>query len=287
MRWEDVANQIRRSPFYRDRIGEISTPELSRAPLTRRADLLRDQLEHLPHGTRRLPGSTPVRAGVAGSGEDLLVLVWSAAELAAERVAGTRLLRRLGVAPGMRVANTLPGALATPGSLLLGDVIEELGGLDVPLGTIESEASARQAWELVDRVQPDVLVLDGPALLAATPAAPRPWWRGIVWLERPSGPIAAAAGFTGWERIWLAVPEATSFIAGSCTASRLHVDDRVMAEVVEERTGEVLPPGREGILALTLLDGETPLLRYASALRARVDPRPCPCGAAGLVIEVA
>src|SRR3989454_8664643 len=208
-------------------------------PLTRREDLVRDQLAH----PRRPPGAAPpVRLGVSGSGEDLLVLAWSAADLARERTAGTRLLARFGVAAGMRVANTLPGALATPGSLLLGDVVEELGALDVPLGQVDGAAAARQAWELVDRVTPDVTVLDDAStatFLAAAPPAERPWWRGIVWLRvgaraaRPALP--AAAGFAGWQREWLAVPEATSFVAGTCAARRFHLDEGVVVEVVDEK----------------------------------------------------
>src|SRR5438046_693156 len=158
------------------------------APLTRRADLVRDQLAHPPHGTRRPPGAAPpVRLGVSGSGVELLVLAWSAADLARERAAGTRLLTRLGVAPGMRVANTLPGALATPGSLLLGDVVEELGALDVPLGP---------------------------------------------------------------------------------------VDDGVVAEIAD------------GVLVLTARGLDTSLQRYASDVPARLAAGPCPCGAAGTVLEV-
>ena len=249
------------------------------APLTRRADLVRDQLAD---GARRQPGAaTPVRLGVSGSGADLLVLVWSAADLARERAAGTRLLARLGVAPGMRVANTLSGALATPGSLLLGDVVEELGALDVPLGVIDGAPAARDAWELVDRVRPDVMVLDDPSatpFLAAPPAADRPWWRGIVWLRegaravRPTVP--AAAGFGGWHREWLAVPEATSFVAGTCAAARFHLDEGVVAEVAE------------GMLVLTPLGFEASLERYVSEVPARIDPGPCPCGVGGPVIVV-
>lgn len=258
------------------------------APLTRREDLVRDQLAHPPLGTRRPPDApAPVRAGVAGSGETLLVLAWSATELARERAAGVRVLGRLGVAPGMRIANTLPGALATPGSLLLGDVVEELGALDVPLGTIDDPAAAMAAWELVDRVQPDVIVLgdDADAFLAGAPPAERPWWRGIVWLRAGGGASRAApAGFRGWQRTWLAVPEATSFVAGTCRAERFHADDRVLAEVVDGR-GVAVAPGGRGMLVLTPLDLDAPLVRYATALGARMLPA-CTCGEPGTVLEL-
>src|SRR5262245_7741849 len=112
------------SPFYRDRIAHtaadsVNDPEqvLAGLALTRREELLLDQVTHLPNGTRQFADAPPaVRAGVSGSGADLVVLTWSSADLARERAAGTRLLRGLGVRPGMRVANTLLGALATPGS---------------------------------------------------------------------------------------------------------------------------------------------------------------------------
>jgi len=252
------------------------------APLTHRTDLVCDQRTHPPHGTRRPPGAAPpVRLGVSGSGAEILLLAWSAADLARERAAGTRLLARLGVAPGMRVANTLPGALATPGSLLLGDVVEELGALDVPLGPLEDAASARQAWDLVERVTPDVIVLDDASaatFLAAAPPAERPWWRGIVWLRvgaraaRPALP--GAARFGGWQREWLAVPEATSFVAGTCAAGRFHVDEEVVAEVAD------------GMLVLTPLGLEVPLERYATELPARLISGPCGCAAGGTTLEI-
>src|SRR6185295_6649899 len=248
--------------FYRERLARAGLRSadgpaaLARLPLTRRDELVRDQLAHPPHGTRRAPGApSPVRLGVTGSGADLLLVGWSAAELARERRAGARLLARLGVEAGVRVANTLPGALVSPGSLLLGDVVEELGGLDVPLGEPTAEATARVAWDLVDRVEPAVLVLE-PAtalvLLGAAPRTARPWWRGIVWLARGGSTatpvVPPAVGFAGWQRTWLAVAEATSFVARSCAAGSFRPDVELVAEVVHPVTGAALPRGHDGIL---------------------------------------
>src|SRR5262245_66030163 len=125
-----------------------------------RADLVADQLARPPFGRRTFTTEDPaVRVGSTGTGNDLLLLAWSARELAREVEAGVRLLGRLGIRAGQRVANTLPGALATPGAPPLGDVNEAIGALDVPLGTVETEAAARAAWELVDRVQCQILIL--------------------------------------------------------------------------------------------------------------------------------
>jgi len=283
------------SPFYAPRLRAlgidaaritddptIAPRAWTSVPLTSRQELLRDQRDHLPHGSvRPLAAAAPVRAGVTGSGDDLLVLAWSAADLAHERAAGARLLTRLGIQAGMRVANTLAGALAVPGSLLLGDVIEEIGALDIPLGVPGTDGAARQAWELIERVQPDVLILEtdtAPRLLAAPPNHARDWWKGIVWLQRatrvdpPSVP--EGTGFTGWQRTWLAVPEVSSFIAGTCAARNFHIDPGVHAEIVDDR------------LVLTALEAETPVLRYATDLRAHAAGAPCSCGTDGMVIEL-
>src|SRR5262245_21675896 len=202
-----------------------------------RADLVADQLASPPFGRRRFTADEPaVRVGITGTGKDLLLLAWSASELAREVEAGVRLLGRLGIRAGQRVANTLPGALATPGALLLGDVNEAIGALDVPLGTAETEAAARAAWELVDRVQCQILILvpeTAESFFRAAPAAPRPWLVGIVWLQQPEGAVAPAvpAAFNAWERLWLAVPEVSSFVAGSCEHGLLHADAEAAVEV--------------------------------------------------------
>jgi len=67
--------------------------------------------------------------------------------------------------------------------------------------------------------------------------------------------VPAPPGFAGWQRTWLAVAEASSFVAGSCEQGGFHPAGAV-------RDGELV------------LDGG----RYASGLRARAIAA-CPCGA--------
>jgi hypothetical protein len=298
----ELVTRILHAPgtLYADRLqqaglregGGITRTSLARIALIRRDDLVRDQRDHPPHGTRRFTDAGhPVRAGASGSGEALLVLTWTAADLARERAAGARVLGRLGVCAGMRVANTLPGALTTPGALLLGDVVEEIGGLDVPLGETESDTAARQTWELVDRVQPEVLVLEettAAGFVAAAPSIAREWWRGVVWLRRgaASGSLRPLLpGFNGWQRTWLAIAEATSFVAGSCAIGNAHVDDEVLAEIVGA-SGGPLYAGQDGELVLTTLGLDTPVVRFATGVRARMPAAPCACGESGIALEL-
>jgi phenylacetate-CoA ligase len=299
------------SPFYRAAVSASESSQsgrcadvLARLSPTTRAELLRDQLAALPFGTRRFADAPwPVRLGATGTGSELLLLAWTAGDLARERAAGVRVLERVGVRRGMRVANALAGALTTPGALLLGDVVEELGALDVPLGVMTGDEQARQAWGLIDRIEPAVIVLETAAvqpLFAAAPERRRPWCAGIVWLDRGTRPapvppaVPAKLGFTGWQRSWLAIPEATSFVAASCPAAqsaardgaRFHLDDAVIAEVAEPTSGVPLAAGERGSLILTPLGLDNPLLRYATGLSVRRSTGPCRCGTEGPAFEL-
>ena len=246
------------------------------ATRVRRPDVVAAQRARPPFGRRAFePDDPPVRVGTTGTGDDLLLLAWAESDLARERRAGARLFARLGIRGEMRVANALPGALATPGALLVGDVNEEIGALDVPLGVVESEAAATAAWELIDRVEVNVLVLDpaGAAmLLGRRPAAARPWWQGMVWLRTPAGarPGATPDDFAGWQREWLAVPEVSCFAAGTCARGAFHAHESVTLDVT---AGELVVTARDG-------DG----VAYAPGIPARALAA-CACGA-GAAVEL-
>jgi len=69
--------------------------------------------------------------------------------------------------------------------------------------------------------------------------------------------------------------------AGECRAqSGLHVSPYVLVEVVDPKTGELLPRGDLGELVYTTVRRQgTPLLRYRSGDLGRLMPdEPCPCG---------
>lgn len=286
----DVFNKP--SAFYRARLlslGVETVEQLAEAwlrmPPTERGELIADQLAHLPHGSRHLAdAAAPVRAGACGSADALLVLTWTAADLARERAAGVRSLRAAGVRPGMRVANALPGALYTPGSLLFGDVVDELGALDIPLGEVTDARSAAAAWKLMERVQPNILALrpaDSAVLFDAAPASAGTWLEGILWMRSTaevSRSAATAPSLSARQGTWLAIPEAACFAATQRPCGAFHADDDVFVEFLDA-AGQ---PGASGTFAVTPLGRENVLLRYATGDSARTVA--CGCTALGFVL---
>jgi phenylacetate-CoA ligase len=70
-------------------------------------------------------------------------------------------------------------------------------------------------------------------------------------------------------------------VSGECERKDgLHInEDHFVAEIIDPNTGEPLPEGEEGELALTTLTKEAlPLLRYRTRDVTRLSPEPCACG---------
>jgi len=224
---------------------------------------------------RLADAATPVRLGACERAGETIVVTFTAADL--DRVAsyGARALGAAGVARGMKVANTLDGGIETPGSLILGDALERLGALDVPLGPVRDTAAAQAMARLVDRIGIDVLITSdasGAALVAAleqTPASISSW-RGTIWL----GAEERRAGADRWWRRWISVPEVSVFLAVECTRGALHLDPDVKAEL------------RDGELCCSALAGDAPLLAYRPGVGLRVSEQTCSCADPRLVVEI-
>ncbi len=185
---------------------------------------------HLP--PKRWHGLDPplVRCGVIGQGAGLVVAAWTAASLTEEKNAGVQMFRSFGVAATMRVVQTLPGALTTPGSLLVGDVLEELGALDAPFGPVRNEKDLQGFWDAVASLGAEVFVTDensGRRLLtAATPAGATGNLKKWIWVSgsprfRPP-PLPRWASMVECH-VWFTAPEAESFFAFLCPQGRVHL----------------------------------------------------------------
>ncbi|GIW42931.1 MAG: hypothetical protein KatS3mg077_0213 [Candidatus Binatia bacterium] len=222
----------------------------------RRNTLVRLQ-KRLPWTVWRRADAPLIRAGISGRGESLLVLAWSAPMLAREIEAGVRLLGRVGIRAGQRVANTLAGGLVTPGSLLLGDVVEAIGALDIPLGAMSSPQAAAYAWELLSRVGPDALVLDATTasvFFEAWPPRAGNVLEAVIWLHRDppaSWPRLPEHVHAKVELHWLTAPEVNCFLAYSCSQDHFHADESLTWIVVDSKS---LRPAQEGALLVMWAD---------------------------------
>ena len=109
------------------------------------------------------------------------------------------------------------------------------------------------------------------AATAASPALERP----APLEERPEAPMPPPAELSTIELGWtgLAVPEAASFVAGTCAAGRFHADPSLAVDV------------SDGRLVVGVPAGVRPAFAYRAAFAARrVDA--CGCGVAGAAFEV-
>jgi hypothetical protein len=223
-----------------------------------------------PVGYLRLADApSPLRLGICDRQAETIVLSWTADDLRRAAASGARAMRAAGILPRMKIANTLDGGFETPGSLILGDAVEALGGLDIPLGPVRDDRSALAAAELLARVGVDVLVASPPTagpLLSAIERGGARSLAGILWL----GPDPPRLNLGCWWRRWIAVPEVAIFTAIECERGRLHLDPSLRGEV------------ENGRVVLTPLVGDAPVLRYDSGLRAGVDASACGCGESGM-----
>lgn len=242
----------------------------------------------LPPQTWRRQVDPLIRAGVSGRGDALLVLAWTAQMLSVERSAGVRFLQLAGIRPGHRVANTLPGALTTPGSLLLGDVVEDLGALDIPLGPITNTEGAARCWELLRMVEPQALVLEAataPVFFADAPPAQEWSLNAVIWLHREIP--------TAWPRLpqnigaertlhWLTVPEVQCFFAHSCEEGHFHLDQLLQWRVVDPSDFSV---SSQGWLEVAWHAPEQGELQYLVPWRVTMATPACSCGG-GAALEL-
>jgi hypothetical protein len=215
----------------------------------------------------------PVRLGSCERAGATMVVPFTADDL--ERIAtyGARALGEAGVAAGMRVANTLEGGLETPGSLILGDALERLGALDVPLGPAYDEHAAKALAALTRRIDAQVVIVDGRtggALVAELRKDPPRSCQGTIWLG-----VEPPPSVPGWCRRWISVPEVSIFFAVECRSGSLHVDPDVHVDESARR------------LRLHSLAGDAPLFGYEPDVPLRRAETPCACGDRRLTVILA
>ncbi|GLW30803.1 phenylacetate--CoA ligase family protein [Actinoplanes regularis] len=208
---------------------------------------------------------------------------------------GARGLRALLPDPPRRIANCMfPGGLNGAFLFVLG-LAENLGALAFPLGssTPVADTAAAIAAHDIDTI------IAGPAygteLITETPAEQLRSLRHFLYLGEAIGAererlVTEALPGVSVRSIAYSTNE-TGPIGYQCThqsggTHHLH-DDVMIVEVVDQETGDPVPPGTEGELLVTpLKDTGMALFRYRIGDRGRIETTPCPCGSSAQVLTL-
>src|SRR4051812_46976966 len=94
----------------------------SRVPVLRGADIAAEVEAHPPFGRYGVAGDDLIRTALATAALPRPTpIAWSRADLDREAALGARMLRRAGLSPRARSADTLDGGLVAPGTLAVAD----------------------------------------------------------------------------------------------------------------------------------------------------------------------
>ena len=270
--------------------------------MTRKAELVADQAEEPPFGTRLAVDRSQVAqvtttGGTSGGGQEIQAL--TVADMASTAALLAWGLHWGGLGPGDAVLNTLPISLGAAGQWMA-RAIAQLRWLELQAGVYTTE----QKLNLAVRFGAKAVIATPSYLMTLTHAARE---RG---LNLAAGPVtrlftATEAFSVDWahnlERAWGATlsewyGSSQRAIAWSCELGAapgdrhgvLHPFPHMsLIEVVAPETGEHVEPGEDGEVVVTFLESEaSPLLRFGSGDKARwLGWSCCECGRAFLGLE--
>lgn len=294
-RWRRLADVLgiitEQNPFYRNRLTGCTAPnnweELRRLPMTTKAELLADQAAHPPYGSNltfqlsqyvrchQTSGSTgqPLRWLDTAESWDWLLHLWHTIYAMAGVTKADRCFFPFSFGPFLGFWAAFEGAA-------------RLGCFTLPGGGMTSEArlqAIRDHQITVVCCTPTYAQrlgeLGGEALaessvrcliLAGEPGASIPQVRQRLNESWPAR-VFDHWGMSELGSLGMECPE---------NPGGFHLlEEECLAEVIDPQTLEPVPPGAEGELVVTNLGRVgSPLVRYRTGDRVRVDPRPCPCG---------
>ncbi|MBR1764335.1 MAG: phenylacetate--CoA ligase [Ruminococcus sp.] len=165
---------------------------------------------------------------------------------------------------------------------------ERLGAMAIPMGPGNTN---KQLQMMVDMESTVICATSSYALLLAEEIAKRgirdkiKLKRGVIgserWGEKMRKRIAEELGIELYDIYGLTEVYGPGIGINCKHNCGMHIwDDFIYIEVVDPRTGEVLPDGEEGELVITTLRKQgAPLIRYRTHDLTRIIPGDCPCGA--------
>lgn len=278
-----------RSPFYARKFDGIDMDDIQtqadfeKLPFSEKADLR----EAYPLGIQAVPDEEVVRihssSGTTGTPVIIPytqqdVLDWAEMFARCYETAGITSKDRIQITPGY--------GLWTAGiGFQLG--AERLGAMAIPMGPGNTEKQLKMMQDLGSTV---ITATSSYALLLAEEINKRglrdqlKLKKGVIgserWGDKMRARISEELGVEIFDIYGLTEIYGPG-IGISCSAHHgMHVwDDFIYAEIVDPKTGEVLPDGEVGELVLTTLRKQgAPLIRYRTHDLTRIIPGDCPCG---------
>lgn len=278
-----------RSPFYARKFDGIDMDDIQtqadfeKLPFSEKADLR----EAYPLGIQAVPDEEVVRihssSGTTGTPVIIPytqqdVLDWAEMFARCYETAGITSKDRIQITPGY--------GLWTAGiGFQLG--AERLGAMAIPMGPGNTEKQLKMMQDLGSTV---ITATSSYALLLAEEINKRglrdqlKLKKGVIgserWGDKMRARISEELGVEIFDIYGLTEIYGPG-IGISCSAHHgMHIwDDFIYAEIVDPKTGEVLPDGEVGELVLTTLRKQgAPLIRYRTHDLTRIIPGDCPCG---------
>lgn len=278
-----------RSPFYARKFDGIDMEDIQtqadfeKLPFSEKADLR----EAYPLGIQAVPDEEVVRihssSGTTGTPVIIPytqqdVLDWAEMFARCYETAGITNKDRIQITPGY--------GLWTAGiGFQLG--AERLGAMAIPMGPGNTEKQLKMMQDLGSTV---ITATSSYALLLAEEINKRglrdqlKLKKGVIgserWGDKMRARISEELGVEIFDIYGLTEIYGPG-IGISCSAHHgMHIwDDFIYAEIVDPKTGEVLPDGEVGELVLTTLRKQgAPLIRYRTHDLTRIIPGDCPCG---------
>ncbi len=263
--------------------GVSSPEEFERIPFTDKADLR----NAYPLGIQAVPEEQVVRIhSSSGTTGKPVIIPYTAKDVADWAEMFARCYEIAGVTSRDRIQITPGYGLWTAGIGFQAGC-EKLGAMAIPMGPGNTE---KQLQMMIDLQSTVICATSSYALLLAEEINKRGLKdkihlrKGIIgserWSDAKRNYIARELGIELYDIYGLTEIYGPGIGINCPQQTGMHIfDDFLYTEIIDPKTGEVLPDGEEGEIVITTLVKEgAPLIRFRTHDLSRILPGECPCG---------
>ena len=262
----------------------VSSPEdFEKIPFTDKADLR----NAYPLGIQAVPDEQVVRIhSSSGTTGKPVIIPYTAKDVADWATMFARCYEMAGITPRDRIQITPGYGLWTAGIGFQAGC-EKLGAMAIPMGPGNTD---KQIQMMIDLESTVLCATSSYALLLAEEINRRGLRdkirlrKGIIgserWSDAKRNYIARELGIELYDIYGLTEIYGPGIGINCPGQTGMHIfDDFLYTEIIDPKTGEVLPDGEEGEIVITTLVKEgAPLIRFRTHDLSRILPGTCPCG---------